>query len=117
MSQKGSCHCGRVAFEVEGDLPPAVMACNCSICQRRGSLLWFVARDQLRLATPEADLATYRFGTERIRHRFCEVCGCAPFGEGEDPKTGAKMAAVNVRCLDDIDLSAFEIKHFDGRSL
>ena len=38
---KGSCHCGKVAFEVEGDIDSA-MSCNCSICQRKGSLLWFV---------------------------------------------------------------------------
>jgi len=33
---KGSCHCGKVAFEVEGELAGA-MACNCSICSRKGS--------------------------------------------------------------------------------
>ena len=52
MKYKGSCHCGRVAFEVEGEIKGA-MACNCSICQRKGSLLWFVPRAQLQLLTPE----------------------------------------------------------------
>ncbi len=41
MKYKGSCHCGKVAFEVEGELNEA-MACNCSMCSRKGSLLWFV---------------------------------------------------------------------------
>lgn len=58
MIYKGSCHCGKVAFEVEGELDQ-VVACNCSICQRKGSLLWFVARDKLHLLTPEANLKTY----------------------------------------------------------
>jgi hypothetical protein len=44
------------------------------------------------------------------------VCGCAPFGEGADP-SGKMMAAVNARCLDDVDLSALKVGHFDGRSL
>lgn len=35
MIYKGSCHCGKVAFEVEGELTGA-MACNCSICSRKG---------------------------------------------------------------------------------
>ncbi|MGR8981112.1 MAG: GFA family protein [Gammaproteobacteria bacterium] len=38
MKHKGSCHCGRIAFEAEGELEQ-VMDCNCSICSRRGSLL------------------------------------------------------------------------------
>ncbi|HXE36967.1 MAG TPA: GFA family protein, partial [Azonexus sp.] len=33
MIYKGSCHCGRVAYEVEGEIKGAV-ACNCSICSR-----------------------------------------------------------------------------------
>ena len=59
MTHKGSCHCGRVAFEVDGE-PTKVLACNCSICSRKGSLLWFVPRDQLRLLTPDenADMAS-----------------------------------------------------------
>ena len=48
MKYKGSCHCGKVAFEVEGELNGA-MACNCSMCSRKGSLLWFVPRDQLHV--------------------------------------------------------------------
>ena len=115
MTYKGSCHCGKVAFEVEGDLR-GVMACNCSMCSRRGSLLWFVPRDELRLLTAEGDLGTYTFNKHRIRHRFCPTCGIHPFGEGTDPK-GNRMAAVNARCLEGVDLAAIPVQHFDGRSL
>jgi hypothetical protein len=59
-THKGSCHCGRIAFEVEGDLTQA-MECNCSHCSRKGYLLWFVPRESLRLSTPESALATYMF--------------------------------------------------------
>jgi hypothetical protein len=112
---RGSCHCGRVAFEVEDTIDLA-LACNCSICQRKGSLLWFVPRDRLRLLTPDADASTYTFHEHVIKHRFCPVCGIHPFGEGVDPK-GNAMAAVNIRCIEDIDLDAVPVKHFDGRSL
>jgi hypothetical protein len=115
MKYKGSCHCGKVAYEVEGTLD-GVMACNCSICSRKGSLLWFVPRNQLRLLTPESDLGTYTFNKHRIKHRFCPKCGIHPFGEGTDPK-GNKMAAVNARCREGIDLASVPVKHFDGRSL
>jgi hypothetical protein len=33
---KGSCHCGKVAYEVETDLEQ-VIECNCSICRRNVS--------------------------------------------------------------------------------
>jgi hypothetical protein len=114
MNYKGSCHCGNIAFEVEGELTGA-MACNCSICSRKGSLLWFVPRDKLRLLTPEKDLSTYTFNKHVIRHRFCPTCGMHPFGEGVDPQ-GNRMAAINIRCLEHIDLDAVPVNHFDGRS-
>lgn len=115
MMYRGSCHCGRVAFEVDGELE-RVLECNCSICSRRGSLLWFVPREALRLSTPEENLATYRFNTSVIQHRFCPNCGIHTFGEGTDP-SGERRAAINVRCLDDLDLSALTVDHFDGRAL
>ena len=116
MNYRGSCHCGRVAFEVEGELKGA-MSCNCSICQRKGALMWFVPRDALRLGTDEADLATYTFHKHVIHHRFCPHCGIHVFGEGTDPKTGQRMAAVNIRSLEGIDLGAVPVQPFDGRSL
>ena len=45
MMHKGSCHCGRIGFEVEGDVAQ-VMECDCSYCSRKGYLLWFVSRQQ-----------------------------------------------------------------------
>lgn len=115
MIYKGTCHCGQVAFEVEGDLTQ-VMACNCSICSRKGSLLWFVPRDHLRLLTPDANASTYMFNKHIIKHRFCPTCGIHPFGEGVD-RSGKPMAAVNTRCLEGVDLSTLKVEHFDGRSL
>ena len=114
MMHYGSCHCGRIAFEVEGDIKSA-MACNCSMCQRKGTLMWFVPRDALRLTTPESNLATYKFNKHVISHHFCPVCGIHPYGEGTDPK-GNRMAAVNIRCLTDVDLDSIPVTHFDGRS-
>ncbi len=115
MIYKGSCHCGKVAYEVEGEITGAV-ACNCSICARKGSLLWFVPREQFRLLTPEEAASTYTFNKHVIKHRFCPVCGIHPYAEGVDPE-GNRMAAVNVRCLEGIDLSSIPVQSFDGRSL
>lgn len=115
MNYTGSCHCGKIVFEVEGEIGTA-MSCNCSICSRKGSLLWFVPRDQLNLKSDAAGMSTYTFNKHVIKHHFCAACGIHPFGEGIDPKVN-KMAAINIRCLDGIDLDAIPVKKFDGRAL
>ncbi len=115
MSYRGSCHCGRIAFEVAGE-PTGITACNCSMCQRKGTLMWFVPRERLTLLTDEGNASTYRFNRHVIEHRFCPHCGIHPYGEGTDPQ-GNRMAAINVRCLEGIDIDALEIHHFDGRAL
>lgn len=117
MMYQGSCHCGRISYEVDVEQQPeAALSCNCSICQRRGHLLWFMPRAALHLKTPEADMSVYSFNKHRIRHCFCPVCGSAPFGLGSDGK-GNETAAINVRCLEGVDIAALTVKHFDGRSL
>lgn len=113
MKYKGSCHCGRVAFEVEGTVDKA-LACNCSICSRKGSLLWFVPRAQLRLLTPEENASTYTFNRHVIKHRFCGVCGMHPYAEVDQGQN--QGAAVNLRCLEDFDVASVPVTHFDGRS-
>jgi len=115
MHYKASCHCGQVAFEVEGELDK-LTECNCSICSKRGALHWFVPHEQFRLLTPEANMGAYTFNKHVIRHRFCLNCGVAPFSEGTTP-TDARMIAVNARCLDDVDLSPLPVGHYDGRSI
>lgn len=115
MKYAGSCHCGKVAFEVEGNIDGA-LACNCSICQRKGSLLWFVPRAEFQLKTPDDEIASYTFNRHVIKHRFCPVCGIHTHGEGSDPK-GNAIAAVNIRCLEGIDLGAVPVQHYDGRSV
>jgi hypothetical protein len=115
MKYKGGCHCRQISFEVEGELEQ-VIQCNCSICSKRGALLWFVPHANFHLLTPEENLSTYTFNKHVIKHRFCAKCGCAPYGEGANPK-GEEMVAINTRCLDDVDLSALKVRDFDGQKL
>ena len=113
-THQGSFHCGRVRFEADGEIGSA-MSCNCSICQRKGSLMWFVPRSALRLLTPDENAGTYLFGKHLIRHRFCAVCGIHPYAEASD-RNGNPTAAINVRCLEDVDPESFAVEHFDGAS-
>jgi hypothetical protein len=109
---KGSCHCGKVAFEVETDLSQ-VIECNCSICRKRGYMLTFAPREALKVSG-EDNLSTYTFNTHTIRHRFCANCGTATFGEGRKPD-GEEMIAINVRCLEAVELSDLKPIPFNGK--
>ena len=110
-----SCHCGNVTIEAEGTIEGG-LACNCSMCARRASLLWFVPRAQVRFKTPESAAGAYLFNKHVITHRFCPACGIHVFGEGTDPK-GNAVAAVNLRCVENIDLAALPVHHYDGRAI
>ena len=115
MNYKGSCHCGGIKFEVEGDLRE-VIECNCSICSRKGSLLGFVPQEKLKMLTPKERMSTYTFNKHVIKHHFCPTCGIHPLAEAKD-KSGKPMAAINVRCLEGVDLGSFKVKPFNGRAL
>lgn len=113
MQYRGSCHCGKVQMSFQGEFG-AALSCNCSICARKGSLLWFMPRAALQV-TGESELTTYTFNKHVIKHRFCRSCGVQPFGEGVDPQ-GNATAAVNIRCLEDFDFTQVPLQHWDGKS-
>ena len=115
MNYQGSCHCGGIKFEVEGDYHEGLQ-CNCSLCSRKGSLLGFVPAEKLTLLTPRERMATYTFNKHHIQHHFCPTCGIHPLAEAKD-RSGKPTAAINLRCLESFDLGSLKIKHFDGASL
>lgn len=115
QTYRGGCHCGKVRFEVTTALEK-LMACNCSICSKRGYLLTFVVADQFKQTAGSNELSDYQFGKHRLHHLFCRHCGVAAFAKGEG-KNGAINFAINARCLDDIALDTIPVVHFDGKSL
>jgi hypothetical protein len=62
MMHHGSCHCGKMKFEFEGTIDGAV-ACNCSICSRKGTLLWAAPEADFKLLTALAEMSAYTFNT------------------------------------------------------
>jgi hypothetical protein len=111
----GSCHCGKVRYEVSTDLQK-VLQCNCSICSRAGYLLSFTAAEQFKLLSGEAELTDYQFNKKNVHHLFCSTCGVRSFGRGTGPG-GKPMYAINVRCLEGVDIGALTLTPVDGKSL
>ena len=113
---QGSCHCGAVKIAATLDLDQPVIACNCSICSRGGWFLAFVPQEAVELSGQES-LTDYQFGKKHIHHAFCKTCGMRPYGYGENPADGKMMYAVNVRCLDGVELDKLKVQNYDGKSL
>ena len=107
----GGCHCRRVRFRVTGDLS-RVTVCNCSMCTMKGLLHMIVAVDQFEILSGRDALTTYSFNTHVAKHTFCSVCGIHPFYV---PRSNPDMIDVNVRCIDDIDLTTINPMSFDGK--
>ena len=114
MTHTGGCHCGNVRYEVEMEIGE-VIECNCSHCQIKGMLLSFVPAGQFSLLSGEDALSEYRFNKHVIEHPFCSICGVEPFGRGTSPD-GVATVAINVRTIDNVDISALTRVPFDGRN-
>jgi hypothetical protein len=111
---KGGCHCGAIRYEVSVDLSK-VISCNCSICKKHAFLWSFVGGEQFRLLSDERNLSRYLFNKKAIQHLFCRICGVESFARGKKPD-GSETIAVNIRCLDDMDLAKLNPAPYDGAS-
>jgi hypothetical protein len=94
---KGSCLCGAVRFEVEGELAEPD-ACHCSQCRRWSGHFWAstnVPREAFTLHG-EDKVAWYR-SSERIRRGFCASCGSVLFwGPPDWDKIAIAMGAFDL---------------------
>ncbi len=111
---EGGCHCGAVRWKASADLD-TTMECNCSHCSMKGFILTFTPAEQFALVSGEDGLTEYRFNKKTLSHVFCSTCGVQSFARGKGPD-GKEMAALNARCIDNIDLAALNPAPIDGKS-
>jgi len=111
----GGCHCGKIRYQVTLDLGQ-VTSCNCSRCAKLGWFMAFAPLDDFKLLSGAEDAIEYQFNKRVISHMFCRICGIEPFARGIRPD-GAKMVAIDVRCLEGVDTETLSVKNFNGRAL
>jgi hypothetical protein len=109
----GSCHCGRVQFEVTVPEEIVVQECNCSICSRSGYLHLIVPRSHFKMLQGEDNLTTYTFDTHEAKHLFCKTCGIKSF---YIPRSHPDGYSVNLRCLDQTRFRKITVELFDGKN-
>lgn len=111
----GGCHCGAVRYQVSADLSQPIV-CNCSHCYKLGWMLSFVPEENFTLLSGEDNLTDYQFNKKVIHHLFCKTCGIKSFGRGTGAD-GQATIALNLRCLDDLDVTTLSPMAYDGKSV
>ncbi|WP_198731802.1 GFA family protein [Paracoccus tegillarcae] len=117
----GSCFCGAVGFEADGDLALGTMRCNCRFCRKMrywemrlpdpNGFRLIQGRDALA-ETPRAGGADFD-----MHHWFCARCGTRLWTEGDVAEMGGRFVQVVIAALDDAteaELIAAPIHWADG---
>ena len=65
----GSCHCGQIAFQVDGEIPAKLTRCTCSFCAKRGMLHAYYTPDKLARGL-QARLAYHTWREHRLHPCF-----------------------------------------------
>lgn len=123
MTIKGSCHCGKINFEINGEIPNELTRCTCSFCSKRGALVAYYQPDQFQTSTTDEDDGIYRWDTKLVTHHFCELCGISIYSDSPafepdgswDKKT--RRIGVNARLFDNFDAASAPVAVLDGKNL
>lgn len=115
----GSCFCGAVAFEADGDLSEGTMRCNCSFCRKmRYWEMRLPDPDGLRITRgADAVAETPRNDGADLHNVFCPRCGTRLWTTGYVEAMGGRITQVCVSALDDVteeDLVAAPVWYADG---
>ena len=81
---KGSCNCGGVRWEAQGELPP-IVACHCGQCRKQTGLYYAATNvaDECLALTSDNTLKWYQ-SSPKAKRGFCSECGSALFWKHED---------------------------------
>jgi hypothetical protein len=108
---KGSCVCGAVSWEFDGE-PEGATACNCTACRRYG-VLWIYDYEGERVRV--SGVTTPFVRGKALSFNFCSKCGCVTHWLGLRLESdGRRRMAVNVRLSEPADVAGIPIDHFDG---
>jgi hypothetical protein len=99
MAVRGSCLCGAVQFEIDGEFEPRSF-CHCTSCKRLsggvGTANARVRSDAVRITAGRERLRTYQ-PVEGTAKTFCSECGANLFGGGwpENEFASVRLPAID----------------------
>jgi len=130
MTLTATCHCGATRIELPA-LPEDIKECNCTYCHRTGAVWGYYKSEDVKIISAEHD-AVYSASGALNQHHFCARCGGNTYGSSPDwallfnndgtRKSGmtdqipqTRIVSINLRMVEDLDLSTLNIVKVDGR--
>jgi hypothetical protein len=131
MTLTATCHCGGTRIELPR-LPERRLECNCTYCAKTGAVWGYFGAGEMKFVKDEHDRIYTKSGANN--HHFCSRCGMQTWGDTPDwsevynfdgtPKDGhaagdmptGRSYAVNLKLLDDFDISNLTAEKVDGRN-
>ena len=108
-----TCHCGEVQFEIRSTLAEFT-TCDCSLCEMRGAVMVKVPEADLSIRRGQNNLTLYQWNMKIAKHYFCKTCGTYVF---HNKRAAPDHYGVNVKCLQDIDVSAISVRATEGENM
>ena len=114
----GSCLCGAIRYEVNGE-PVRTAMCHCDDCRKATGSTFatnvFVREDDLKIlqGTPKRFQHEADSGSTMTKE-FCENCGSQLFGQGS---RGAGVKSVKVGSIDDASFVEPQVEVFVSKAL
>jgi hypothetical protein len=131
MTLVATCHCGGTRIELPR-LPERRLECNCTFCAKAGAVWGYFAPGEATIANDKHD-KVYSQGGVNLHH-FCSNCGMQTWGDSPDwaeiynadgtPQEGhsagdmptRRVYAVNLKLLEDFDMTTLTAEKIDGRN-
>ena len=110
---KGTCHCGRVKFEIHGPIRDP-RRCDCSLCRRKGAIMLTAAKEEFHLVEGEEHLGLYQWNTKTAKHYFCKHCGIYT----HHWRRSAPEYGYNAGCVQKLDIADLgDVPTFEGHKM
>ena len=113
ITHKGSCHCGKVQWQIEAPAHLETHTCNCSMCDLSHYQHLIVPKHRFQLLEGEENLSEYNFGSGLAKHYFCKTCGVKSFYV---PRSNPDGVSVHARCLKRDTILSISDTPFDGQN-
>jgi len=123
MAITGSCHCGKTAFRIDGEIPSELTYCTCSFCSKRGALVAYYPPEKVEVTVAPGDDHIYRWNTRKVAHHSCAHCGLPTYSDSPDfQRDGSwdgktRRLSMNARLFDNFDAAKAKVSVIDGKNL
>jgi hypothetical protein len=115
----GSCHCGKVKYQVNYDLSKGSTKCNCTFCFKNS--FWWGSQstlEDLEITQGQDSIAEYTNKREEGYCVFCKNCGTTIFRKTEKSDWSVEGYSINIHSLDDIsveELNSISVGYINGK--